>query len=177
MSIMEVKRAQGFRDEDVLLGSPSDQYRVVGNSVARQVAVALEIAFREAWVETLSGAAQAQSLVSEKASTSQDAVVIDDSIDDTDTNEPNSSPLATTISSRASSVGVGGSKRRLQNESEIAMRPCKAPKIGTSSRAATDASAATSKTPTTAITTTSRPGMVRPSPLGREVIVIVDEMK
>ncbi|VUC25411.1 unnamed protein product [Clonostachys rosea] len=49
LTLMEARRAQGFRDEDVLLGAPSEQYRIVGNSVARQVAVALGIAFREAY--------------------------------------------------------------------------------------------------------------------------------
>ncbi|KAL7958654.1 S-adenosyl-L-methionine-dependent methyltransferase [Trichoderma compactum] len=41
MSVMEARRAQGFRDEEVLLGDPSNQYRIVGNS------------FREAWVTSL----------------------------------------------------------------------------------------------------------------------------
>ncbi|PKK51823.1 hypothetical protein CI102_3282 [Trichoderma harzianum] len=50
ISVMEARRAQGFRDEDVLLGDPLVQYRIVGNSVARQVAVALGVKFREAWV-------------------------------------------------------------------------------------------------------------------------------
>ncbi|KAL7911001.1 S-adenosyl-L-methionine-dependent methyltransferase [Trichoderma velutinum] len=53
ISVMEARRAQGFRDEDVLLGDPLNQYRIVGNSVARQVAVALGVTFREAWVTSL----------------------------------------------------------------------------------------------------------------------------
>ncbi|KAL6697758.1 S-adenosyl-L-methionine-dependent methyltransferase [Trichoderma pleuroticola] len=53
ISLMEARRAQGFRDEDVLLGDPSNQYRIVGNSVARQVAVALGVKFHEAWVTSL----------------------------------------------------------------------------------------------------------------------------
>jgi len=50
---LEARRAQGFRDEEVLLGTPVEQYKIVGNSVAREVAVALGLAFREAWAETL----------------------------------------------------------------------------------------------------------------------------
>ncbi|KAG5932292.1 hypothetical protein E4U53_001393 [Claviceps sorghi] len=50
ISIMEARRAQGFPDEEVLLGSPQGQYHIVGNSVARQVALALGAAVREAWV-------------------------------------------------------------------------------------------------------------------------------
>ncbi|RFU75410.1 dna methyltransferase dim-2 [Trichoderma arundinaceum] len=53
ITIMEARRAQGLRDEEVLLGDPITQYRIVGNSVAREVAVALGITFREAWVASL----------------------------------------------------------------------------------------------------------------------------
>ncbi|KAJ2892926.1 hypothetical protein MKZ38_009203 [Zalerion maritima] len=49
ISIMEVKRAQGFRDTDVLIGHPSQQWKIVGNSVARQVAVAVGLSIREAF--------------------------------------------------------------------------------------------------------------------------------
>ncbi|KAJ6441264.1 AAC(3) family N-acetyltransferase [Purpureocillium lavendulum] len=55
LTIMEARRAQGVRDNEVLLGAPATQYKIVGNSVAREVAVALGIVFREAWVETLRG--------------------------------------------------------------------------------------------------------------------------
>jgi DNA (cytosine-5)-methyltransferase 1 len=48
ITLMEARRAQGFRDHEVLLGSVSQQYRIVGNSVAREVAVALGLMFREA---------------------------------------------------------------------------------------------------------------------------------
>ncbi|UKZ87261.1 uncharacterized protein TrAFT101_003068 [Trichoderma asperellum] len=53
ITVMEARRAQGFRDEEVLLGDPATQYKIVGNSVARQVAVALGVTFREAWVTSL----------------------------------------------------------------------------------------------------------------------------
>ncbi|KAI9901295.1 hypothetical protein N3K66_003112 [Trichothecium roseum] len=52
LSVMEARRAQGFRD-DVILGTSCAQLRVVGNSVAREVALAVGLAFREAWSETL----------------------------------------------------------------------------------------------------------------------------
>lgn len=52
-SLMEARRAQGFCDEDVLLGNTNDQYKIVGNSVAREIALALGAAFREAWAATL----------------------------------------------------------------------------------------------------------------------------
>ncbi|KAM0420623.1 hypothetical protein ACHAPT_011539 [Fusarium lateritium] len=53
LTIMEARRAQGFRDHEVILGLPPDQYRVVGNSVAREIAVSLGAVFREAWAQSL----------------------------------------------------------------------------------------------------------------------------
>ncbi|KAI0381439.1 S-adenosyl-L-methionine-dependent methyltransferase [Hypomontagnella monticulosa] len=53
MTIMEVRRAQGFRDHEVLVAKPDSQWRIVGNSVARQVSLALGLAVREAWFGTL----------------------------------------------------------------------------------------------------------------------------
>ncbi|TPX18188.1 uncharacterized protein E0L32_002697 [Thyridium curvatum] len=53
LTIMEVRRAQGIPDDEVLLGSPADMWRSVGNSVARQIATALGLAFREAWLGSL----------------------------------------------------------------------------------------------------------------------------
>ncbi|KAI0165142.1 hypothetical protein GGR52DRAFT_581870 [Hypoxylon sp. FL1284] len=53
LTIMEGRRAQGFPDNDVLVGGTLAQWRLIGNSVARQVSVALGLAFREAWFGTL----------------------------------------------------------------------------------------------------------------------------
>lgn len=53
LTIMETRRAQGFRDDELLLGSPADQFKIVGNSVAREVAVSLGAVFREAWTQSL----------------------------------------------------------------------------------------------------------------------------
>ena len=47
-TVMECRRAQGFPDHEVLLGSSLDRLRVVGNSVARQVALALGLSFKGA---------------------------------------------------------------------------------------------------------------------------------
>ncbi|KAK4131071.1 S-adenosyl-L-methionine-dependent methyltransferase [Trichocladium antarcticum] len=49
LTVREVRRAQGFREHEVLLGSLADQWKLVGNSVARQMAVALGVRLREAW--------------------------------------------------------------------------------------------------------------------------------
>lgn len=53
LSVLEVRRAQGFLDHEVITGKPAQQWHVVGNSVARHVALALGLAIREAWFGTL----------------------------------------------------------------------------------------------------------------------------
>ncbi|GAB1317526.1 hypothetical protein MFIFM68171_07736 [Madurella fahalii] len=53
LTVQEIRRAQGFPDYEVLLGSVADQWKLVGNSVARQMALALGLKLREAWVGTL----------------------------------------------------------------------------------------------------------------------------
>ncbi|KYK60793.1 hypothetical protein DCS_01931 [Drechmeria coniospora] len=55
LTVMEARRAQGLRDEDIIVGTPAAQWKIVGNSVAREVAVALGNAIREAWVVSLGG--------------------------------------------------------------------------------------------------------------------------
>ena len=50
ITIMEARRAQGFPDHEVILGSPRIQWKIIGNSVARPVALALGIALRTAWL-------------------------------------------------------------------------------------------------------------------------------
>ena len=57
LTIMEVRRAQGFPDDEVIIGERSHQYRIVGNSVARPVAFALGMSLRTAWVTSLEQAA------------------------------------------------------------------------------------------------------------------------
>ena len=53
LTVQEIRRAQGFLDREVLLGTLADQWKLVGNSVARQIAVALGLRLREAWVGTV----------------------------------------------------------------------------------------------------------------------------
>ncbi|KAI0122686.1 S-adenosyl-L-methionine-dependent methyltransferase [Daldinia grandis] len=53
LTILEIRRAQGFPDDDIIVGPPVSKWRIVGNSVARQVSVALGLAVREAWYGTL----------------------------------------------------------------------------------------------------------------------------
>jgi len=53
ISIMEARRAQGFLDHEVVLGAPPEKWKLVGNSVARQIALALGLHLREAWLGSL----------------------------------------------------------------------------------------------------------------------------
>ncbi|KAJ9165097.1 DNA (Cytosine-5)-methyltransferase 1 [Coniochaeta hoffmannii] len=53
ITILEARRAQGFLDNEVLIGNPMAQYELVGNSVARPMALALGLQFREAWLGSL----------------------------------------------------------------------------------------------------------------------------
>ena len=55
LTIMEARRAQGFPDEEVLVGSASDKWKIIGNSVARTVSLTLGISLREAWFKTCLG--------------------------------------------------------------------------------------------------------------------------
>ena len=50
LTVMEVRRAQGFPDYEVLVGHPAEQWKIVGNSVARQVALVLGLSLRSAWL-------------------------------------------------------------------------------------------------------------------------------
>ncbi|KAL2176615.1 uncharacterized protein P884DRAFT_202610 [Thermothelomyces heterothallicus CBS 202.75] len=68
LTVQEIRRAQGFPDQEVLLGTMADQWKLVGNSVARQMALALGLRFREAWA--LSSATLEGREGSAKASTS-----------------------------------------------------------------------------------------------------------
>lgn len=52
---MEARRAQGFLDEEVLLGDVATQQRIVGNSVARMAALAMGVAFRKAYNASVTG--------------------------------------------------------------------------------------------------------------------------
>ena len=51
MTVMEARRAQGFPDEEVIIGSLARQWKIIGNSVARPVAVALGMSLRAAWLD------------------------------------------------------------------------------------------------------------------------------
>jgi DNA (cytosine-5)-methyltransferase 1 len=51
LTTMEARRAQSFPDDEILLGSPAEGWKLMGNSVARSVALALGLSLREAWLK------------------------------------------------------------------------------------------------------------------------------
>ena len=93
LTLLEARRAQGFRDDEVLLGTPSEQYKIVGNSVAREVAVAIGLAFREAWAETLSMKREEDVPGEEQAA---DIVVINDDASSVATGHPSDTDTTST---------------------------------------------------------------------------------
>ena len=50
ISLLEVRRAQGFPDAEVLIGNGQQRMRIVGNAVDRHVALALGMSLRQAWL-------------------------------------------------------------------------------------------------------------------------------
>lgn len=53
ITIMEMRRAQGFLDHEMIVGYPSQQLKIVGNSVDRKVAFAMGLAMKESWNNTM----------------------------------------------------------------------------------------------------------------------------
>lgn len=173
LSIMEARRAQGFRDEEVLLGLPTDQYRIVGNSVAREVAVALGAVFREAWIESLGGEAAAAAMAVEASSISEtttmsEVVVAEESTSesslDTDTDstlprKPSRETPATTVASLSPPPSL---KRARSGVLTVEIPSPKAARRHQSDSPSLNKHVATS-------------GVIRPSPLGRIVVEIGNE--
>ena len=68
VTIMEARRAQGYPDDEVIIGEKANQYKIVGNSVARPVAFALGMSLQKAWRATLEQAEWADILEPEISS-------------------------------------------------------------------------------------------------------------
>ena len=50
LTMMEVRRGQGYPDDEVIVGLGPEQWKIIGNSVARPVALALGMSLRTAWL-------------------------------------------------------------------------------------------------------------------------------
>ncbi|GAB7360872.1 hypothetical protein MBLNU230_g0858t1 [Neophaeotheca triangularis] len=51
-TVLELRRAQGFLNHEVIVGTPAQQVIIVGNSVDRRVAFALGQSLRESWLKS-----------------------------------------------------------------------------------------------------------------------------
>lgn len=51
LTLMELRRAQSFPDDEVIIGKKGEQIKIIGNSVDRTVSMALGISLRNAWLE------------------------------------------------------------------------------------------------------------------------------
>jgi len=54
LTVMEARRVQGFLDHELIVGTPGQQMRIIGNSVDRKVALALGLSLRKSWLESKS---------------------------------------------------------------------------------------------------------------------------
>ncbi|KAI7163956.1 S-adenosyl-L-methionine-dependent methyltransferase [Hortaea werneckii] len=52
-TVMELRRAQGFPDHEVIIGTPPEQVMIIGNSVDRKVSFALGLSLRESWSQSV----------------------------------------------------------------------------------------------------------------------------
>lgn len=51
LTVMELRRAQGFLDHEVVIGNPAQQVVIIGNSVDRKAALALGLSLRASWLQ------------------------------------------------------------------------------------------------------------------------------
>ena len=87
LTIMEARRGQGFPDREVLIGSPLEQWKIIGNSVARPMALALGVSLRTAWLAN-TATQKAQALPVEASSKN----IVNGSDDDDTTKRPKLTP-------------------------------------------------------------------------------------
>ncbi|KAK4947169.1 hypothetical protein LTR10_013940 [Elasticomyces elasticus] len=55
ISVMECRRAQGYQDDEVLVGTTFQQMKIIGNSVDRMVSLALGMALKTSWAHSEGG--------------------------------------------------------------------------------------------------------------------------
>lgn len=63
LTVIEARRTQGFLDSEVVIGIPTAQWKIIGNSVDRKVALALGLSLGQAWQQTLKDRGNGQSKV------------------------------------------------------------------------------------------------------------------
>ncbi|KAK3709022.1 hypothetical protein LTR37_011186 [Vermiconidia calcicola] len=62
LTVMELRRAQGFLDHEVTIGSPGQQVVIIGNSVDRKVGLTLGLSLRASWTSSCTNMLQQQSM-------------------------------------------------------------------------------------------------------------------
>ncbi|KAK3486655.1 DNA methyltransferase Dim-2 [Neurospora hispaniola] len=105
-TVQEMRRAQGYLDEEVLVGRTTDQWKLVGNSVSRHMALAIGLKFREAWLGTLYDESAAVATATATATTTTTAaaavgvtvpVMEEPSVGTTESTRPSRSPVHTAV--------------------------------------------------------------------------------
>jgi DNA (cytosine-5)-methyltransferase 1 len=76
LTVMEARRAQGFPDNEVLVGTSANAQKLMGNSVARTVSLPLGLSLREAWLKNRPDIESEFTPLSARAKESRPAVVI-----------------------------------------------------------------------------------------------------
>ncbi|KAL8797500.1 MAG: hypothetical protein Q9195_000316 [Heterodermia aff. obscurata] len=108
MTVMEARRAQGYPDHEVIVGTPAMQWKIIGNSVARPVALALGFALRTAWlanearVPEISAASTNKAAVFEPFEDNQ--IRTDEFMASSEPDESNTGDTATPMSSSSETV-------------------------------------------------------------------------
>ncbi|KAF2152601.1 S-adenosyl-L-methionine-dependent methyltransferase [Myriangium duriaei CBS 260.36] len=106
LTVMEARRAQGFPDDEVILGDPRMQWKIIGNSVHRNVAFALGLSLKDAFLKSEK---MIESLDSGVPATSEKTVK----------SEPLRSkvnPYTTSLALPASSKGLAYSRQPAKND-------------------------------------------------------------
>ncbi|KAK4613946.1 DNA (cytosine-5)-methyltransferase 3 [Fulvia fulva] len=67
LTVMEARRAQGYLDHEVLIGTAVQQLSIVGNSVDRKVALMLGLLLRESWMGVDTAAAAGHDALDDRA--------------------------------------------------------------------------------------------------------------
>lgn len=94
MTLLEARRAQGQPDQEVIVGSTHQQWKVVGNGVARTVALALGMVLRTAWLADMASESGGNDVTVDELSANQlasemEKTIIDDHLSSRPENESN----------------------------------------------------------------------------------------
>jgi hypothetical protein len=115
LTLMEARRAQGFPDDKVVLGLLAVKWRIVGNSVARQVAFSLGLAIREAWFDDMADQVDKESVKSAQTSLASGDTRL---VNKAKKKRPNKASITETKRHRFPSIELGTDARVMVCEEE-----------------------------------------------------------